>query len=42
MNFITTYGRSYATKAEYNFRLQIFSEKLKFVNEWNADETNTH
>ena len=42
MSFITTHGRSYATKAEYNFRLGVFSKKLQFINEWNADETNTH
>jgi hypothetical protein len=42
MKFITTHGRSYGTKAEYNFRLDIFSKKLKFINEWNSNETNTH
>ena len=42
MSFITEYGRSYATTAEYKFRLEIFAKKLAAINEWNADKTNTH
>ena len=42
MSFITEYGRSYGTTAEYKFRLDIFAKKLAFINEWNADATNTH
>ena len=35
-------GLRYATKAEYQFRLNLFQEKLAFVEEWNADSNNTH
>jgi C1A family cysteine protease len=39
---VTTYGKSYGTKAEFEFRKNIFADKLAFVEAWNADETNTH
>ena len=42
MSFITEFGRSYGTTAEYKFRLDVFANKLAFINKWNADETNTH
>ena len=39
--YVSTYGRSYGTKAEFEFRKAIFAEKLAFIEAWNADETNT-
>jgi len=36
MEFVTFHQRSFATKAEYEFRQAIFSENLKFVEEFNA------
>ena len=36
MNFITTYGRSYGTRAEYKFRLELFSKKLAEIEEFNS------
>jgi len=42
MEFVSFHGRSYATKAEFNFRMNIFKNNLKFVQEFNADENNTH
>lgn len=42
MEFVSFHGRSYATKAEFNFRMNIFKNNYKTVQEFNADETNTH
>jgi len=36
MNFITEHGRSYATKAEYSFRLAQFAERVAEHERWNA------
>jgi len=36
MNFITEHGRSYATKAEYSFRLAKFAERVAEHERWNA------
>jgi len=36
MEFITSYGRSYATKAEYNFRLTQFAKRVAEHKRWNA------
>jgi len=39
--YVSTYGKSYGTKAEFEFRKAIFAEKLAFIEAWNADETTT-
>ena len=39
--YVSTFGKSYGTKAEFEFRKAIFAEKLAFIEAWNADETNT-
>jgi len=36
MEFVSTYGRSYATKAEFEFRSQIFKQKLAEIETHNA------
>jgi C1A family cysteine protease len=41
MNYVTTYGKMYGTKSEFNFRSNIFKKNLEEINEWNADENNT-
>jgi cathepsin L len=40
--YVSTFGKTYGTKAEFEFRKNIFTEKLAFVEAWNADATNTH
>jgi len=42
MEFVTTHGKSYGTRAEYDFRAAIFKNTLKFTEEHNAsNETHT-
>ena len=36
MGFVSTYGRSYATKAEYNFRLAQYSKRVAEHKRWNS------
>ena len=36
MGFITKYGRSYASKAEYNFRFEQFQRRLQQIEEHNS------
>jgi C1A family cysteine protease len=36
MGFVSSYGRSYATKAEYNFRLAQFTKRVAEHKRWNA------
>jgi len=38
MGFVSNHGRSYATKAEYNFRLAQFSKRVAEHKRWNASE----
>ena len=38
MGFITKYGRSYATKSEYNFRLAQFTKRLQEIEEHNSQD----
>jgi C1A family cysteine protease len=38
MNFVAKHGRSYGTRAEYNFRLDIFKQKVAKIEEHNAKE----
>jgi len=35
MSFINLYGRSFGTKEEYNFRLNVFLENLKKIDDHN-------
>jgi len=42
MEFVTTHGKSYGTRAEYDFRAAIFKNTLKFTEEHNAsNQTHT-
>ena len=42
MNYVSTYGKRYGTKAEFEFRSNIFKNNLKKIEEWNsADNTHT-
>ena len=34
-SYVAEYGKSYGTKEEYEFRLQIFADNLKKINEHN-------
>ena len=38
MEFVSTHGRSYATKAEFEFRSKIFKNKLAEIEEYNASQ----
>jgi len=42
VEYITNYGKSYATKEEYLFRLSRFSSKLAFIEEFNAKDGDHH
>jgi heme-binding NEAT domain protein len=42
MEFVTEHGKSYGTRAEYDFRAAIFKNNLKFTEEHNASQTETH
>jgi len=42
MRYISEYGKSYGTKAEYNFRLGLFSEEAAKIEAHNAKGTETH
>ena len=35
-NYITSYNKNYASEEEYNFRLSIFAEQLRIINDHNA------
>ena len=41
MGFVSAYGRSYATTAEYNFRLAQFTKRVEEHQRWNAVEGQT-
>ena len=42
LNYLEKYGKSYATKEEYNLRLSIYQKNDKVINEWNSKDTKTH
>jgi len=42
LEHLNTHGKSYGTVEEFEFRKQIFMDTLKEVQEWNANEKNTH
>jgi len=42
MEHVTKFGKSYATKKEFNMRAGLFKDAVAMINEWNNDATNTH
>jgi cathepsin L len=42
MEFITEHGKSYGTRAEFDFRAALFKENMEFVEKHNADKNETH
>jgi C1A family cysteine protease len=42
MAYVTEYGKTYGTKAEFEFRGSLFKENLALIEESNANEENTH
>jgi len=41
LDHLNEFGKSYGTVEEFQFRKNIFMDKLRFINEWNAGK-NTH
>jgi hypothetical protein len=42
MKFVTEYGKTYGTKAEFEFRSALFKKELAHIEEQNASGNNTH
>jgi len=42
MAYVTEYGKSYGTVAEYNFRKEQFQTRHDLIETFNADVNNTH
>ena len=42
MDYVTRFGKSYGTRAEFEFRKQIFAKTQKTVEEWNRRKEATH
>jgi len=42
MSFVTEYGKSYGTVAEFNFRQTQFAKTHNEIEAFNADSNNTH
>ena len=42
MEYVTMYGRSFATKAEFEFRANLFKTNLAKIEAFNSDSNNTH
>jgi len=42
MNYLSEHNKNPATMAEFNMRLANFMASDAFIEEWNADATNTH
>jgi len=40
--YVSNYGKSYATHDEYHFRMNLFAKKDQLIEQWNADLKNTH
>jgi C1A family cysteine protease len=40
--YLAEHGKSYGTREEFNFRLEIFAEKMKFVEEHNSRNSDDH
>jgi C1A family cysteine protease len=41
-DFVSSFGKHYATKAEFQFRQALFKENYEFVEKWNSDLTHSH
>ena len=41
MEYVSSYGKMYGTKAEYDFRSAIFKQNLAHIEEWNS-QGHTH
>jgi cathepsin L len=42
MSYVTEYGKTYGTKAEFEFRAALFKQELAHIEEQNASGNNTH
>lgn len=42
MAYVTEYGKTYGTKAEFEFRSALFKTELAHIEEQNASGNNTH
>jgi C1A family cysteine protease len=42
MSYLSQHGKSYATREEYQFRLNIFDKNLKYIKEVNANAVDEH
>jgi len=42
MKYVTTYGKHYGTKAEYEYRLNIFKDNLEHINSHNSKNGETY
>ena len=42
MDYVTRFGKSYGTRAEFEFRKQMFAKTHKIVEEWNGQKDATH
>lgn len=42
MKFITKYGKSYGTKEEYEYRLQVFKNSMSVISQENSKNDNTY
>jgi C1A family cysteine protease len=42
MQYVTEWGKSYGTKAEFKFRMAEFKKKMAFIAEHNSNDAKTH
>jgi hypothetical protein len=42
VNYLAEHGKSYGTREEFEFRLNLFADKLKFVSEHNSRNEDDH
>jgi len=42
ISYLNEHGKSYGTREEFNFRLNIFAEKLRFIEKHNSENTDDH
>lgn len=42
VGYVETYGKSYGTKAEFEFRQDLYAKKDKIIEEWNSRSNVTH
>ncbi len=41
MQYVSKFGKSYPTLAEFNMRAELFMQRDAIIKEWNSDETAT-